>query len=79
MKRTRTTHPTAHSISEARRRFLAACGKFAVAAPPAISLVFAGGERDYAAAASGGGDAIRPGLGYIPSMQPRQAFAARVR
>jgi hypothetical protein len=79
MKRTRNTHPTAQSIAEARRRFLAACGKFAVAAPPAISLVYAGAERDYATVASGGGDAVPPALGYIASMQARQGFAARLR
>lgn len=39
---------------EARRRFLAACGKFALVTPPAISLILADAERNPAFAASGG-------------------------
>lgn len=43
------------SVSEARRRFLAACGKFSVATPPAIALLLAAADRKYAVAHSGGG------------------------
>lgn len=39
----------------ARRKFLAVCGKFAVATPPAIALLLAASERNYANALSGGG------------------------
>ena len=45
--------PTTPAASEARRRFLAACGSVAVAMPPAISLML-GGERNYANATSAG-------------------------
>ncbi len=50
------------SLVEARRRFLATCGKFAVATPPVVALMLADAERNYAAAGSnngfgnGGGD-----------------------
>jgi hypothetical protein len=43
------------SLVEARRRFLATCGKFAVATPPVVALMLADAERNYAAAVSGGG------------------------
>jgi hypothetical protein len=46
--------PQAAASRNARRRFLAACGKFALATPPAITLMLAAGERNYATAASGG-------------------------
>ncbi|MCC7046066.1 MAG: hypothetical protein IT562_05070 [Alphaproteobacteria bacterium] len=44
--------PINPAASEARRRFLAACGS-AAAMPPAISLML-GGERNYATATSAG-------------------------
>jgi hypothetical protein len=40
---------------EARRRFLATCGKFAAVTPPTITLMLAGAERSSVAAQSGGG------------------------
>lgn len=40
--------------SAARRRFLAHCGTFAAATPPAITLLLAQAERNYAFASSGG-------------------------
>jgi hypothetical protein len=40
-------------VVEARRRFLAACGQYAVATPPAITLMLAAAERNYATASSG--------------------------
>jgi hypothetical protein len=43
---------------EARRRFLAACGKFAVVTPPTITLMLAAAERSYVAAQSGGSATI---------------------
>ncbi len=42
-------------VSVARRRFLAACGRFAVATPPAVTLMLAGSGRNYAVASGGGG------------------------
>lgn len=38
----------------ARRRFLAHCGKFAIATPPAVTLLLAQSERNYSFAISGG-------------------------
>jgi hypothetical protein len=43
------------SSLEARRRFLATCGKFAAVTPPTITLMLAAAERSYVAAQSGGG------------------------
>lgn len=37
-----------------RRKFLAACGRFAVVTPPAITLMLAASRQNYATAASGG-------------------------
>lgn len=39
--------------TEARRRFLASCGRFAAATPPAIALMLADAERSPAFAQSG--------------------------
>lgn len=50
---------SAEARLEARRRFLAACGKLAIATPPAITLLLAQSERSYAAALSGHGGARR--------------------
>lgn len=41
-------------MKRARRRFLADCGKFAVATPPAVSLLLAASKANYAVASSGG-------------------------
>ena len=41
--------------AEGRRQFLAKCGKFAVATPPAVTLILAEAERNYTFAQSGGG------------------------
>ena len=46
------------AIVEARRRFLASCGKFAVATPPVVTLMLAEAERNYAVAVSGGGGSL---------------------
>ncbi len=53
----------AHSpdaLVEARRRFLASCGKFAVATPPTVALMLSAAERNYAVAASGNGGGSIP-------------------
>ncbi len=50
----RPSRPEA-DVVEARRSFLAACGKFSIATPPAVALMLAAAERNYAVAASGGG------------------------
>lgn len=41
------------SVSEARRRFLAECGRFSIATPPAVALLLAASKRKYAVATSG--------------------------
>ncbi len=40
--------------NQARRRFLAACGRLSVATPPAVVLLLANTERSYAQVSSGG-------------------------
>jgi hypothetical protein len=45
--------------SEARRRFLATCGKLAVATPPAVTLLLAQTGQSYAVAFSGNASAKR--------------------
>jgi hypothetical protein len=54
---------TPDALIEARRRFLASCGKFAVATPPAVALMLAATERNYAVAASGTGGGSIPRQG----------------
>lgn len=51
----RADKTTQASISETRRRFLEACGRFSIATPPAIALLLAASKRNYAVALSGGG------------------------
>lgn len=48
-------HQAPDAATEARRRFLATCGKFAIATPPAITLILSQTGRSYATASSGGG------------------------
>jgi hypothetical protein len=45
----------ANGLQEARREFLAKCGKLAIATPPAVTLMLAASERHYAVAQSAGG------------------------
>jgi hypothetical protein len=52
---------TPASLIEARRRFLASCGKFAIATPPVVTLMLAEAERNYAVAHSGGGGSLNHG------------------
>ncbi|MCK6451150.1 MAG: hypothetical protein L6R19_09900 [Alphaproteobacteria bacterium] len=51
------------SADAARRRFLAACGKFAIATAPTVTLMLAADARRYQAAASGGAFVDRGGDG----------------
>lgn len=51
---TKTTHDGENSALQARRRFLANCGKFAVVTPPVVSLMLSASHRSYAAVGSGG-------------------------
>ena len=44
------------SMIAARRRFLAACGRFAVITPPAVTLMLSASRQNFAVAASGSGD-----------------------
>jgi len=46
--------PAPPATDEARRKFLATCGKFALVTPPAMALILADSERNYAVALSGG-------------------------
>ena len=41
-------------LLEARRRFLATCGKFAVITPPAMTVLLSSTAQNYAVAGSGG-------------------------
>ena len=43
---------TEEKLQNARREFLASCGKFAVATPPAVALLLAASRQDYATASS---------------------------
>ena len=49
---------TEHTELEARRRFLAKCGKFAAITPPAMAVLLSSTAQNYAVAASGGGGSI---------------------
>lgn len=70
----------------ARRRFLATCGKFAVATPPAVALMLADTERSFAVVSSsfqkgnngfgnGGGDGVPGNSGSNPSPNAAQKAA----
>lgn len=43
------------AVIEARRKFLANCGRFALVTPPAVALLLSSAERNFAVAASGAG------------------------
>ena len=49
--------------TEARRRFLASCGKFALITPPAMTVLLSSTAQNYAVAGSGGAGA---GGGSLP-------------
>ena len=57
--------PKGADVAEARRQFLAKCGRFAVATPPAVSLLLAASRSNYAVAASGTGGGTPGGNGGI--------------
>jgi hypothetical protein len=66
-EKTPMTSPSPQSEDElvqARRKFLSACGKFSIATPPAIAMLLAASERNYAVAASGGGAGKGRGRGH---------------
>lgn len=48
---------------EARRRFLATCGKFALITPPAMTVLLSSTAQNYAVAGSGGGGGSLPTQG----------------
>jgi len=48
---------------EARRRFLASCGKFALITPPAMTVLLSSTAQNYAVAGSGGGGGSLPKQG----------------
>jgi hypothetical protein len=47
--------PRRDPAADARRHFLAACGKFAIVTPPIVSLMLSQADRSFAFASSGGG------------------------
>jgi hypothetical protein len=51
------------NMLEARRRFLATCGKFAAITPPAVTVLLASTAQNYAVAGSGGGGTHLPSGG----------------
>lgn len=55
---------TSQSANETRRHFLETCGRFAVATPPAIALLLAATEKNYAVAHSGCGGWDLNGCGH---------------
>lgn len=59
-----TNDNTPDAQIEARRRFLATCGKFAIATPPAITLLLAQSDRNYVFAGSGRGHGHKGNNGY---------------
>lgn len=48
---------------EARRRFLASCGKFALITPPAMTVLLSSTAQNYAVARSGGAGGSLPKQG----------------
>ena len=48
---------------EARRRFLANCGKFAIVTPPVVSLMLSASHQSYAQVGSGAGRGGNNGFG----------------
>jgi hypothetical protein len=50
-----TMHQGEHEMAQARRRFLASCGRFAALTPPAVILLLSATDANYAVAASGRG------------------------
>ena len=48
-------------IDDDRRKFLAACGKFAVVTPPALTVLLSTSLNSDAIAGSGGGSGSNPG------------------
>ena len=59
-----------NDVARARRQFLARCGKFAVATPPAISLLLAASRSNYAVASSGGSSGSGGSAGGTPALDP---------
>jgi len=54
------------AMVEARRKFLASCGKFAAITPPAVTLLLSAADADYAVAQSGAGRSRSLGAGGGP-------------
>jgi hypothetical protein len=67
---------------ESRRRFLATCGRLSIATPPAVALLLASAERNYAAAQSGGSSDLWnrvPGGGAGGGGRGIRLFGVRIR
>lgn len=81
----------ADDVAAARRRFLATCGRFAIATPPAVTLMLASAQRSYVAAQSavklhgnngfgnGGGDGVPGNSGNNNSPNAAQKREDEVR
>ncbi len=54
-----SSEPNTSNTNEARRQFLARCGKFAVITPPLVGLMLSATRSNYALAASGLGGFIQ--------------------
>jgi hypothetical protein len=61
--------PNDTDMLNARRRFLATCGKFAAITPPAMTVLLASTAQNYAVAGSGGG-----GGAHLPSGHGNNGF-----
>ena len=87
--------PNQSDMLEARRQFLAKCGKFAVITPPVMTVLLTSTAQNYAVAASGngstrfnngnngfgngGGDGVPGNSGNNPSPQAAGKAADQVR
>jgi hypothetical protein len=87
--------PNQSDMLEARRQFLAKCGKFAVITPPVMTVLLTSTAQNYAVAASGngstrfnngnngfgngGGDGVPGNSGNNPSPQAGSKAADQVR
>lgn len=87
----RDTKTRADGAAAARRRFLADCGRFAIATPPAVTLLLASARQSYVAAQSavklhgnngfgnGGGDGVPGNSGNNNSPNAAQKRDDQVR
>ena len=58
--------PNTDPSASARREFLAKCGRLAVVTPPAVTLMLAASQRNFAVAQSGGPQSRRGNDDGVP-------------